>query len=218
MPKNTSTEQFVEIADIRDNVVILKNGSLRAIIELAAINFELRSEEEQIAILQNFQRFINSIDFPIQIVSISRKLNIDDYLKIINQSTETNDNELIKIQGLEYSKFIKELSELANIMQKRFFVIVPFYTTGVTAPSAKGFLEGVKEILGPLKTAAVKLDEERFQTAQNQLLQKVELIYSGLVGLGIKSQLLQKEELMSLFYGIYNHDTKIVFKKEDVII
>lgn len=218
MPKNSSTEQFVEIADIRDNVVILKNGSLRAVVEVSAINFELRSEEEQIAILQNFQRFVNSVDFPIQIVSISRKLNIDDYLKVIAQSIETSDNELIKIQGIEYSNFIKELSELANIMQKKFFVIVPFYVTGIVTPSAKGFLEGVKEILGPSKTATVKLDEERFQTAQNQLLQKVELIYGGLVGLGIKSQLLQKEELMSLFYGIYNHDTKTVFKKEDVII
>ncbi len=217
MPKNSSTEQFVEIADIRDNVVILKNGSLRAIIEVAAINFELRSEEEQIAILQNFQRFINSVDFPIQIASISRKLNIDDYLKVIAQSVEATDNELIKIQGLEYSNFIKELSELANIMQKKFFVIVPFYPTNITAPSAKGLLEGVREILGPSKTTAVRLDEEKFQTAQNQLLQKVELIYGGLVGLGIKSQLLQKEELMSLFYGIYNHDTKTVFHKENTI-
>ena len=110
MPKGQSTEQFVEIADIRDNVVILKNGSLRAVVEVAAINFELRSEEEQIAILQNFQKFLNSVDFPLEIVSTSRRLNIDDYLKVVTESIDTIENELLKIQGVEYAKFIKELS------------------------------------------------------------------------------------------------------------
>lgn len=216
MPKGQSTEQFVEIADIRDNVVILKNGSLRAVVEVAAINFELRSEEEQIAILQNFQKFLNSVDFPLEIVSTSRRLNIDDYLKVVTESIDTIENELLKIQGVEYAKFIKELSELANIMQKRFFVIVPFYLS-MTPTSSKGLLDGLREVLLPSKRGMVKLDEEKFQTAQNQLLQRVELIYDGLVGLGVKSQLLQKEELMSLFYGLYNHDTKTVFKKSELI-
>lgn len=211
MPKGQSTEQFVEIADIRDSVVILKNGSLRAVIEVSAINFELRSEEEQMAILQNFQRFLNSVDFPLEITSTSRRLNIEDYLKLVSQSIDSSDNELLKIQGMEYSKFIKELSELANIMQKRFFVIVPFYITGISSPSTKGFFEGIKEVLGPTKEAAVKINEENFQTARNQLLQRAELIYDGLIGLGVRTQLLKKEELMSLFYGLYNHDTKTAF-------
>ena len=212
MPKRQSTEQFVEVADIKDNVVILKNGSLRAVVEVSAINFELRSEEEQIAILQNFQRFLNAMDFPFEIVSTSRRLNIDMYLKLISESIDTTENELVKIQGMEYAKFIKELSELANIMEKRFFVVVPFYIFGVSSASTSGFLGNIKEILGTSKKGnAVKLDEEKFQTAQNQLLQRVELIYDGLIGLGVRTKLLKKEELMSLFYGLYNHDTKTSF-------
>jgi len=96
-----STKQLVEVADIIDNIVLLKNGSLRAVIEVSATNFELRSEGEQIAILQNFQRFVNSIDFPLQIVINSRKLNIDEYLKLIDQSFNTLANELLKIQAEE---------------------------------------------------------------------------------------------------------------------
>lgn len=214
--KNQSTEQFVEIADIRDNFVILKNGSLRAVVEVSAINFELRSEEEQIATLQNFQRFLNSVDFPLEIVTTSRRLNIEDYLAVVSQSIDTTENELIKIQGLEYSKFIKELSELANIMEKRFFVVIPFYTSGDVPTSPAGFLQSMKEVLGPTKRTAIKIDEEKLQTAQNQLLQRVELVYDGLVGLGVKTQQLKKNALMSLFYGLYNHDTKTVFNQEEI--
>ena len=108
-----STKKLVEIANIIDNIVLLKNGSLRAVIEVSALNFELRSEEEQTAILQNFQRFVNSIDFPLQIVVNSRKLNIDGYLKLIDESSNALTNELLKIQAAEYSKFVKELSELS---------------------------------------------------------------------------------------------------------
>src|SRR3989338_8555110 len=114
-----STKQLVEVANIIDHVVLLKNGSLRSIINVSAINFELRSEGEQIAILQNFQRFVNSIDFPLQIVINSRKLNIDEYLKLINESANALTNELLKIQAMEYSKFVGELSDLSNIMSKK---------------------------------------------------------------------------------------------------
>src|SRR3989338_9307579 len=101
-----STKQLVEVANIIESIVLLKNGSLRSVIEVSAINFELRSEGEQIAILQNFQRFVNSIDFPLQIVVHSRKLNIDSYLKLVDESSSALTNELLKIQAAEYSKFV----------------------------------------------------------------------------------------------------------------
>jgi len=124
---NQSTEQLVPITDIREGVVILKNGSLRMILEVSSINFELRSGDEQIAILQGFQRFLNSVDFPLQIVVGSRELNIDSYLKAIDGIIESAENELLKIQASEYSRFIKELSSLSNIMSKKFYVVIPFY-------------------------------------------------------------------------------------------
>ena len=121
-----STQQVVSIREIRDDVIFLKDGSIRAVIEVSAINFELRSEDEQIAIIQNFQKFINSLDFPVQISILSRRLYIDTYLKFMAEETGKIDNELLRIQADEYMKFIKELSSLTNIMSKKFYITVPF--------------------------------------------------------------------------------------------
>ncbi len=205
-----STKQLVSVADVIDNVVLLKNSSLRAVIEVSAINFELRSEGEQIAILQNFQRFINSIDFPLQIVIHSRKLNIDEYLKLIDQSANALTNELLKIQATEYSKFVKDLSDLSNIMSKKFYIVVPFYV--FEAPSKSGITQSLKSIFKP--SAVVKeLTPEQLETYKSQLLQRTELIFDGLVGMGLKAKTLEKDDLMNLFYGLYNPGNKI-FKQQ----
>ena len=201
-----STKQLVEIANIMDNIVLLKNGSLRSVIEVSAINFELRSEGEQIAILQNFQRFVNSIDFPLQIVIHSRKLNIDEYLKLIDQSFNTLANELLKIQAEEYSKFITELSDLSNIMSKKFYIVVPFYV--FEAPSKSGVMQSVKSIFKP-STVVKELTPEQLETYKSQLLQRTELIFDGLVGMGLKAKTLKEDDLMNLFYGLYNPGNKM---------
>lgn len=201
-----STKQLVEVSNIIDNIVLLKNGSLRAVIEVSAINFELRSEGEQIAILQNFQRFINSIDFPLQIVMHSRKLNIDGYLKLIEESSNSLTNELLKIQATEYSKFIGELSNLSNIMSKKFYIVVPFYV--FEAPSKSGITQSLKSIFKP--SAVVKeLTPEQLETYKSQLLQRTELIFDGLIGMGLKTKTLERDDLMNLFYGLYNPGNKI---------
>ena len=127
--KDLNTKQFVDIFDIKDNVVILKNGSLRLVLEASSVNFDLKSNDEQIAIVRAFQNFLNSLDFPLQIVLHSRKLNIQNYLQQTQQIVEKVDNELLRIQGIEYIRFLKGLTELANIMSKKFYVVVPFYAT-----------------------------------------------------------------------------------------
>lgn len=204
-----STKQLVGVANIIDNIVLLKNGSLRAVIEVSAINFELRSEGEQIAILQNFQRFINSIDFPLQIVVHSRKLNIDEYIKLIDQSINTLTNELLKIQAAEYSKFVKDLSDLSNIMSKKFYIVVPFYVFEV--PSKSGIAQSLKSIFKP--SAVVKeLTPEQLEIYKSQLLQRTELIFDGLIGVGLKAKTLERDDLMNLFYGLYNPSSKSDFK------
>ncbi|PIR41933.1 MAG: hypothetical protein COV30_00935 [Candidatus Yanofskybacteria bacterium CG10_big_fil_rev_8_21_14_0_10_37_15] len=200
-----STKQLVEISDIVDNVVILKNGSLRTVLEVSSINFELRSDEEQVAILQNFQRFLNSIDFPLQIVMNSRKLDIENYIKIIDQAAETLTNELLKVQADEYSKFITELADLSNIMSKKFYIVVPFYV--FESPSKVGVVASLKSIFKP-SSVTNQLTPEQFETYKNQILQRVELIFDGLVGLGLKTRILENEELINLFYGLYNPDLK----------
>src|SRR3989344_4164871 len=196
-----STKQLVEISNIIDNIVLLKNGSLRAVIEVSATNFELRSEGEQIAILQNFQRFVNSIDFPLQIVINSRKLNIDEYLKLINESANALTNELLKIQATEYSKFVGELSDLSNIMSKKFYIVIPFYV--FEAPSKAGITQSLKSIFKP-SSIAPQIKPEQFETYKNQLLQRTELIFDGLIGLGLRTKILEREDLINIFYNLYN--------------
>jgi len=198
---NQSTEQLVPITDIREGVVILKNGSLRMILEVSSINFELRSGDEQIAILQGFQRFLNSVDFPLQIVVGSRELNIDSYLKAIDGIIESAENELLKIQASEYSRFIKELSSLSNIMSKKFYVVIPFYV--YETPTKTGVIQSLKGVLSP-KEISKELTDDQFNTYKNQLLQRAELVYGGLVGLGLKIRALEDEEIKKLYYELYN--------------
>ncbi|KKS01462.1 MAG: hypothetical protein UU54_C0004G0010 [Candidatus Yanofskybacteria bacterium GW2011_GWA2_41_22] len=200
-----STKQLVEVADIRDNVVFLKNGSLRAVIEVSATNFELKSEAEQTAILQNFQNFLNSIDFSLQIVINSRKLDIGDYLKLVDTATNELTNELLKIQAGEYAKFVKELAELANIMTKKFYIVVPFYV--FEAPGKTGLLKSLTSIIKP-STAVKQISDEQFKTYQGQLLQRVELTLDSLIGVGVKAKVLEKDELMKIYYEIYNPTSK----------
>ncbi len=201
-----STKQLVDIADIIDNIVLLKNGSLRTVIEVSSINFELRSEGEQVAILQNFQRFLNSTDFPLQIVVNSRKLDIEDYVKFIDKSVESLTSELLKIQAAEYSKFIKELADLSNIMSKKFYIVIPFYV--FETPSKAGIMQSLKSILKP-SSVVKEIKPEQLETYKNQLLQRVELVFDGLVGLGLKTRLLEGPELMNLYYGLYNPGVKV---------
>ena len=201
----TSTKQLVEIADIQDSVVLLKNGSLRAVIEVSAINFELRSEPEQIGILQNFQNFLNSIDFPLQMAVNSRQLNMDEYLKLIDETVATTQNELMKIQGAEYSKFIKELLELSHIMSKKFYIVLPFYI--YEAPTKTGIFKSFKSILNPAGTVK-QINKSEIETYRTQLMQRTDLVVDGLVSLGLKTTLLEQQDLLNVFYALYNPGEK----------
>ncbi len=207
MANKSTTRQLVQIADIRDNIVLLSNGSLRAVLEVSAINFELRSEEEQNAILQNFQQFLNSIDFPLQIVTHSRSFDVDNYLKVVQETTGTLTNELLKIQAEEYITFVRELSSLANIMSKKFYIVIPFYISEV--PTAKGLLGSFKGLFKSSAGGPAKIPEEQLQTYKNQILQRAELVFGGLVGIGVRARVLEQQELMDLFYQLYNPGQKL---------
>ena len=125
----------------------------------------------------------------------------DSYLKLIDQSSSELTNELLKIQATEYSKFVGELSDLSNIMSKKFYIVIPFYV--FEAPSKSGITQSLKSIFKP--SAVVKeLTPEQLETYKSQLLQRTELIFDGLIGLGLKAKTLEKDDLMSLFYGLYN--------------
>ena len=195
-----STKQFVEIQEVRDEVLILKDGSLRQVIRIGSINFELKSQDEQTAILQGFRDFLNALDFSLEIMVMSRKLNINSYLAMIDELIENQQNELMRIQAVEYSKFVKELTQLANIMAKDFFVIIPFYI----GPRTKGGVKEIfKSIFKPSETIK-KLTPEEFSSYKAQLNQRVNLVYENLAGSGLGAKVLEEDELINLYYRFYN--------------
>lgn len=201
--QTTSTKDFVEIADIRDNVVILKDGTLRGVVEVSSMNFELKSADEQTAIISAFQNFLNSVDFPLQIVINSRKLDIGPYLKSLDTLQQTIQNELLKIQAVEYTRFIKGLTELANIMAKKFYISVPFHVIEAPTKEGGGIFGAIKSTVKPSKFIKTITDQE-LEQYKIQLEQRIEVIMTGLSGMGLDTRTLGREDLMTLFYGYYN--------------
>jgi len=200
--QQTSTNDFIDVADIKESVAILKDGSLRSVIEVGSINFELKSPNEQTAIISAFQDFLNSIDFSLQIVINSRKLDIAPYLTYLEQLTGSIQHELLKIQAIEYSRFIKGLTELANIMSKKFYIIVPFVIF-VKPAGGKGIMDTFKSLTSP-STYTKSLTEEEFRNYKMQIDQRVDLVSSGIGRLGISTRPLGKEELINLYKSLYN--------------
>lgn len=200
---NLNTKQFVDIHDIKEGVVILKNASLRMLIEVNSVNFDLKSADEQTAIIRGFQNFINSLDFPLQIIIQSRRLNIKSYLAKTEIIVSQLDNELLKIQGVEYLRFIRSLTELANIMSKKFYLAVPFYPAELV-DSSKGLGERFKETFGPAKEKLKKMDDRDFASYKAQIQQRSDLLSAGLQSMGLTSRTLEKEELTRMFYSLYN--------------
>lgn len=199
-----NTKQFVDILDVRDNIIVLKNGSLRLVIEVGSVNFDLKSPDEQAAIIEGFKNFLNSLDFPLQIVILSRKLNIADYLIRVGQAVETVNNELLRIQGVEYIRFVQGLVELANAMTKKFYVVIPLYVLESATAAKKGVFESFKLAFGSAKDKIKALNEADFNVYKTQIEQRAELIFDGLQSVGLNSRLLNSEELVNLFTTLYN--------------
>ena len=186
-----STQQFLEIDQIRENVLILKDRSLRAILMVSSLNFALKSEDEQKAIIYQFQNFLNSLDFSIEIVAQSRILNIAGYLDKLKELEKAQKNELLKIQTREYRNFINDLVSGRQILAKTFFVVVPFVP--IIVPK-----------IGEKKRKSNELGEEQFQRAKNQLEQRVSFIASGLRRCGLQCTSLESLDLIELFWSLYH--------------
>ncbi len=191
-----STQQFLEIDQIREGVFTLKNKSLRGVIMVSSLNFALKSDEEQQAIIYQFQNFLNSLDFPLEVVIQSRRLNITGYLEKLNEIEKAQENELLKIQTAEYQKFIKDLITGGSIMSKNFFVIVPFTLIEIPGMQAtKGLLK---------KPQNAEPTEDQFQRAKSQLWQRMEFVTLGLRRCGLQCAPLNTSELIELFWSLYH--------------
>jgi len=196
---SVSTQRYLDIAAIHDDVVTMKDGTLRAVILVSSINFALKSEEEQNALISAYAGFLNTLDFPLQVVIQSRKLNIDGYLERLKQSELEQTNELLKIQIEDYRQFVSELVVLGQIMSKKFFVIVPL---NPLSDKKKGFFTQLKEIFAP--AIFVSFKRELFLRRKKDLLSRADQILGQLSSLGLNAVMLDTEGLIELYYSSYN--------------
>jgi type IV secretory pathway VirB4 component len=202
-PKAASTQAFVPIKEIRSGVVILKDGSLRSVLLASSLNFALKSEDEQSAIIMQFQNMLNSIEFPIQILVQSRRLDIRPYIALLEEQMKEQTIDLIKMQTREYIEFVKGFTENVSIMTKYFYIVVPY--SGAIISASKG---GIRGALGGFFGKKSNSDSEQkltaFEESRSQIEQRIAVVTQNLARTGIRATQLGTEELVELYYKMFN--------------
>lgn len=194
--KKQATQDFVPIRDIKQNVVVMKDGRMCSILLASSINFALKSFDEQRAILGQFQTFLNTLDFSIQFYIQSRRLDIEPYLTQLREREPQQDNDLMRIQLREYISFIKTFVTEVDVMSKNFFIVIPY------TPKSLDIGGGISSILGGNKKQ--KTDEASFEEHRLQLEQRASLVEQGLNRIGVRTIALEDEALVELYYHIFN--------------
>ena len=195
-----ATQEFVPIKEVRDGIIMLKNGDLRAIVLANSVNLSLKSIDEQKATIFQFQSFLNTLDFAIQISVQSRKLDIRPYLLLLEDRIKVQNEPLLKLQTKEYIEFIRNFTESVSIMTKSFFIVVPY--THTVLKSDSGILK--KFFTRKNKEEARIAKQEDFEEKRSQLEERVNVIQQGLGRCGIKSAQLGTEEIVEVFYKVFN--------------
>lgn len=208
---SNSTQQFLDISEIKEDTVVMRDGTLRAVIMASSINFALKSEDEQNAIIAAYVGFLNNLDFPLQIVVQSRELNIDGYLNTLKQKEKEQTNELLKMQTTEYIQYINELISLGKIMNKRFYVTVIY---NPLSDRQRNFFSRLLDAFKPAKL--IKMKGDKFMRRKAELARRIDNIISGLASIGINSAQLDTQNLIELYYNTYNPDTSANQKLVDV--
>lgn len=191
------SQEFVPIREVREGVLVLKDGSMRAVVLASSINFALKSIEEQESVIYQFQNFLNSLDFTVQIYIQSRKLDIRPYIALLDDRLKAQNNDLMKIQITEYINFIKGLTEISSIMTKSFFVVIPY--NGQSQEKKLGSLLQKRDA-----EREEKAKDDAFEEVKSQIEQRVSVVEQGLARCGVKVARLGSEELVELFYRIFN--------------
>jgi hypothetical protein len=195
-----ATQQFVPIRDVKNGIITLKDGGMRAVLLATSINFALKSSDEQQGIILQFQSFLNTIDFSVQIFVESRRLDIRPYTALLEGRFDAQENELLKIQTREYIQFIKNFTDNTAIMTKSFFIVIP-YSPSVISQQKSG---GVFGFLKRNKEGGATTDEASFEENRVQLEQRVSIVEQGMARCGVKTALLNTEEVIELFYKLFN--------------
>lgn len=206
MPKAQPTQDILDIGEIREGVVILKDGTLRAVLMTAGINFALRSEDEKEALIYGFQDFLNALDFPVQFVIQSRRVDGKEYLDVLLNYQERHTNELMRLQISEYMKFIKDLIASTNIMTKNFYIVVPLDPRTGPKTKVQGPIKTIKNYFGAKK--AVMLDPQKFIIYKDQLLERARFVQINLRRIEVNSAILGTESLLELYWSLYNPEER----------
>ncbi len=193
------TQSFVPIQEVRDGIIILKDGSMRAILMASSINFALKSEDEQKSVIFQFQNFLNSLNFDIQIFVQSRNLDIRPYVSLLQERLKLQTDDLMKIQVREYIEFVRSFTEQANIMTKRFFIVVPYTPLSANITKAKSSFFSFKK-----EDTKVAIQNDAFAESRTQIAQRIDVILSGITRTGVRAVQLGTEEVIEVFYQLFN--------------
>jgi len=197
------------MSEIRENMVIMKDGSFRAVVACKSINFDLMSSREREGIEYSYQNFLNSLHFPVQIYIRSQRVDIGPYLDRLVQIRRGQDNMLLGVLMDDYINFIDVLSQEANIMDKSFFIVIPYFPAGDLSnvrDQAKGFFG---KLFAKQATGPTRIDRASYEKARDEIKNSVDLVTSGLFQMGVKSVQLNTKELGELYYNVYNPDTAV---------
>jgi hypothetical protein len=205
-----STQAYLDIAEIKENTVVMRDGSLRAVLVVSSINFSLKSGDEQNALISSYQNFLNALEFSIEILMQSRKLDIHSYLDKLRSIMQQQTNELLRMQTQEYVEYISKLIEFASIMNKTFYIIVPLSA----AAQKTGFLGKITGLISPAREISSKKID--FENSREDLSKRVNQVASGLGSMGLKTIVLNTEELVELMYNSYNLNTSSPIKIKSV--
>ncbi|KKS65829.1 MAG: hypothetical protein UV40_C0025G0005 [Parcubacteria group bacterium GW2011_GWA1_42_7] len=201
-------QQKIDIEEIKDGIIYLKNGGMRAILLTSSINFALKSSDEQDALIFKYQSLLNSLDFPLQISVISRRIDLSSYLAVLEQKKREQPNELLKIQIDEYMDFIKNLVQISNIISQSFLVVIPL-------SPMENKEQNIMEKIGLTKKKS-DFQEKTREELKDQIWQRADFVISGLAGIGIKAAPLNDQEIIEILYKIYNTGSQEKLKMEEI--
>lgn len=208
VPKNpNSTQSMLQFSELRDNMIIMSDGSFRAVITCKSINFDLMSNAEREGVEMSYQNFLNSLNFPVQIVIRSQRVDIGPYIDKLLDIRNNQDNMLLGVLMDDYINFIDQLSQEANIMAKSFFVVVPYFPEGdgsTLVEKSKGFFS---QLFAAPKKTVTKIDRATYEKARQEIANRTEAVMSGLFQIGVQAVQLNTKELGELYYNFYNPDT-----------
>lgn len=202
--KDDTTQKSLLVSEIRDGIVIMQDGSLRAVVMCQSINFDLMSPQEREGVEFSYQQFLNSLDFSIQIFIRSQHINLDEYLEKLEKTKQNQDNILLGLLMEDYIAYVRYLVEAANIMDKQFYVVIPYYPSALSADTIASGARKFTELFKPQKKDVVTINEVDFRKYKQELTQRVRVVSNGLTQIGVQAIPLNTQELIELYYNVYN--------------